>query len=174
LLNVQARVLPLRAAHAQGASVAREGGQLGDPELVHEAPQARIVRALEFELDSPGGDDHGRGLARIRAQYHVVLLAVGTQRLDLPLWQVGAVGDPDYAVVQAVDGVPILYGLLVEAAVLPQRIVVPVGWRLSAVLDRSLDGMVGRGRVDFYPRSAGSRAKVALRQASFRRPASCW
>ena len=85
-------------------------------------------------------------MAGIRAEYDVVLFTVGTQGSDLPLWQVGAIRDPDYAVVQAVDGVPIFDGLLVEAAALPQRVVVPVCGRLSVVLDESLDSVVGCGR----------------------------
>src|SRR5215212_7447582 len=52
--------------------------------------------------------------------------------------------------VQAVDGEPVLYGLLVETAVLPDGSMVAVGRRLVFVLDGSLDRPVGGGRVDLY------------------------
>src|SRR5215217_1422879 len=86
----------------------------------------------------------------IGADHDVVFVAVGAQGFDLLLRHVGTVSDPDYAVVHAVHGVPVLNGLWVEAAVLPQWGVVAVGGRITVVVDRSLDGTVGGGRVDLY------------------------
>src|SRR5215208_6457323 len=140
-----------RSIDAPDASVAGEGCDLGDPERVHELPKTRISGAVQPELHPPGGGDYRCVLAGVRADDDVVLLAVGAQLIYLPGRQVRAVGDPGHPVVQAVDGEPVLYGLPVETAVLPDGGVVAAGRRLAVVPDGPLDGPVGRGRVDLYP-----------------------
>src|SRR5215212_10143319 len=124
-----------RSADAADAAVAGEGRDLGDPELVHELPETRVAGAVQLQLDPPGGGDHGRVLARVRADDDVVLVPVCAQIVHLIRRQVRAVGDPDYPVVHAVDGVPVLYGLSLETAVLPDGSMIAVGRRLAVVLD---------------------------------------
>src|SRR5215208_881710 len=53
-----------RSTDAPDASVAGEGCDLGDPELVHELPKTRISGAVQPELQPPGG---GRGTGSVWA-----------------------------------------------------------------------------------------------------------
>jgi hypothetical protein len=49
----------LRVADAEGTAVSGEGCQLRDLEFVYELVEARVVRAVQFELNPPGGCDYG-------------------------------------------------------------------------------------------------------------------
>src|SRR5918998_567354 len=140
--------LDLGVADAALAAVAGEGGYLRASEAVHELAQARVVGAIELELDPPRGGDYGGFEAGVGAHYDVPLFAVEAQGLDRAGGQVGAVGDPDHPVVHAVDGVPVLYGPLVGATVLPQGVVLAVGRRAAVVLYGPFRELVGGGGVD--------------------------
>jgi hypothetical protein len=73
-------------------------------------------------------------LGRIWAEYDVVLFAVETQGLDLPLWQVGAVGDPDRPVLEGVDCGLVAYWFFVETAILPDGVVLSSDRRTLGVV----------------------------------------
>src|SRR5215217_8170396 len=102
-----------------------------------EALQVGVVRTAETHLLAPGRGNHG-GVARqvgIRADQDVGLaLCDAPQLVYLVLRKVWGVGDPDRPVLQGVYGILVADRFVVEAAVLPDRVVrAPNGWTLGVV-----------------------------------------
>src|SRR5699024_5729419 len=128
-----------RGLDAPGARRTRLGRLLALAVLLHEALEPRVVRRVELQLVAPGADDDRRvHLALVGGEQGVGVRGGLLELLHLGLGQTGLVGDPHGAVLEGVDGMLIGKGLVVDAAVHPDRVVLAAGGRRLAVVDGPL------------------------------------
>src|SRR5215203_1015829 len=125
-----------------------------------EALQVGVVRTAETHLLAPGRGNHG-GVARqvgIGAdQDEGLALCDAPQLVYLVLRKVWGVGDPDRPVLQRVYGTLVADGLVVEAAVLPDRVVRPPNGRTLVVVHLASGVLSGRTHiVGFYILRSGT------------------
>lgn len=93
-----------------------------------------------------------RACRLVRADQDVAAWGVELREfLDFVFGQVGPVGDPDRAVFQRVDGVEVAQRGVVDAAVLPGRVVVAAHGRALLVVDVFGDVLPGQSGVLLEP-----------------------
>src|SRR5919106_3404159 len=136
-----------RAAGADGAWLRGLGTLLVG---LDKALQVGVVRTAQAYLFTPGRGNHG-GVARqvrVGADQDVGLaLCDAPQLVYLVLRKIWRVGDPDRPVFQGVYGILVADRLVVEATVLPDRVVcAPNGWTLR-VFHLSLGVLSGRAYI---------------------------
>lgn len=115
---------------------------------VEEQLEPVVVGAAQLQLPAPHRDDHRGVLAGVRRQDALRGQLVGQLR-DLDGGHLlGVVGEPDGAVLEAVDRVLVAHRLVVHPAGEPDRRVRPAGRRDTVVLDLVLDVVGAQVLVD--------------------------
>src|SRR5215204_6378681 len=136
-----------RAAGTDGAWLRGLGALLVG---LDKALQVGVVRTAQAYLLAPGRGNYG-GVARqvrIGADQDVGLaLCDAPQLVYLVLRKVWRVGDPDRPVLQGVYGILVADRLVVEAAVLPDRVVRAPNGRTLLVVHFSLGVLSGRAYI---------------------------
>src|SRR5690606_22360602 len=128
-----------RSVAAFGDAAAADGSGLDRrvlPKGIDKGVDPGVVGTVDLELVTPRLQRDRHVEARVRAHHHVRAVAhLAREHLNLIRWQVGPVGHPDGAVLEAVHGVLLgdRLGVDVTHAVLPGAVVVAAGRRVRLV-----------------------------------------